>query len=105
MTIGLISIAAFVFMATLVAGIYFVTKDFGKTSEEERLESLTSRRNDESEAQNLFKGEILKETASGASSLMKGVGRKFMGLGTYLEQADCRMSQEMFLCLILAGMG
>ncbi len=105
MSIGLISIAAFVFVATLVAGIYLVTKDFGKTSEEQRLESLTGRRKEESEGQNLFKGDILKETASGASSLMKQVSRKFTGLGTYLEQANCPVSQEMFLCLILAGMG
>ena len=31
MSVLLISIAAFVFVATLVAGLYFVTRDLGKT--------------------------------------------------------------------------
>ena len=69
MSVGLISIMAFVFVATLVAGLYFVSRDLGKTSEESRLEVLTGRRSDESEGETLIKGgDLLKETASSASS-------------------------------------
>ena len=106
MSVLLISIAAFVFVATLVAGLYFVTRDLGKTSEEERLEVLTSRNRDDADDETLSKGgDLLKATASSATSLVGRIGRKFTGLGTYLEQGDCNISADKFLCLILACMG
>ena len=58
MSVLLISIAAFVFVATLVAGLYFVTRDLGKTSEEERLEVLTGRNRDDADGETLIKGAI-----------------------------------------------
>ena len=106
MSVLLISIAAFVFVATLVAGLYFVTRDLGKTSEEERLEVLTGRNREDADGETLIKGgDLLKETASSATSLVGRIGRKFTGLGTYLEQGDCNISADKFLCLILACMG
>lgn len=106
MSVGLISIVAFAFVSTLVAGLYLVTRDLGKSSEEERLEVLTGRRREESDAESLIKGgELLKETASSASSLVGQFGRKFTGLGNYLEQGDCNVSLEAFLMMVLAGMG
>ena len=106
MSVALISIMAFVFVATLIAGLYFVTRDLGKTSEEERLEVLTGRRRDESEGETLIKGgDLLKETASSATSLIGQIGRKFTGLGTYLDQGDCHISPDKFLLLVLAGLG
>ena len=106
MSIGLISVAAFVFVATLLGGIYSVMKDLGKTSEESRLELLTGRRREEPEMQSLMKGgDLLKETANGASSMLTSFSRNFTGLSEYLQQADCPLKPEKFLALILAGLG
>ena len=106
MSVGLISIVAFVFVATLVAGLYSVTRDFGKTSEEERLEVLTGRRREEPEAQSVMKGgDLLKETASGASSLLSQFSRKFTGLSEYLQQANCPLKPDKFLSLVLVCLG
>lgn len=104
MSVGLISIAAFAFVVTLVLGVYSITKDVGKTSEEERLEILTGRRRDEPETQSLSKGELLKETASGASSMLSKVSGKFTGLSAYLSQANCSISADKFLMLTLTGL-
>lgn len=106
MSVGLISIAAFVFVFALVAGLYFVSRDLGKTSEEERLEVLTGRRSDVPEEDTLMKGgDLLKETTAGASTLIGSLGKKFTGLGTYLEQGDCKISPDKFLMIVLAGLG
>ncbi|MFM9966364.1 MAG: type II secretion system F family protein [Planctomycetaceae bacterium] len=106
MSVWLISIAAFVFVATLVAGLYLVTRDLGKSSEEERLEVLTGRRRDAAEEETLIKGgDLLKETAFSANSLVSQISRKFTGLGTYLEQGDCKITPDKFLWLILSCMG
>ena len=106
MSVGLISVVAFVFVASLVAGLYFVTRDLGKTSEEERLEVLTGRRREESEGDTLLKGgELLKETAASASSMMGRLGKKFTSLGMYLDQGDCNVTAEKFLMIVLGGLG
>jgi tight adherence protein B len=106
MSVWLISLAAFAFVATLVAGLYFVTRDLGKTSEEERLEVLTGRRKGDADEETLIKGgDLLKESAASASTLIGQIGRKFTGLGTYLEQGDCQVSADTFLMMILVGMG
>lgn len=103
MSVGLISVLAFVFVATLVAGLYFVRRDLGKTSDEERLEVLTGRQRDDSTVESLLKGsDLLKESASGAASLIGRLGRKFTGLGNYLDQGDCNVSAEKFLMIVLA---
>ncbi len=106
MSVGLISFAAFVFVSALMGGVYLITKDFGKTSEESRLELLTGRRREEPETQSLMKGgDLLKETRSGASSILTSLSRNFTGLSEYLQQADCPLRPEKFLALILAGLG
>lgn len=106
MSVGLISVAAFFFVVTLVLGIYSVTKDVGKTSEEERLEILTGRRRDEPVTQSLSltKGEVLKETASGASSMFSKFASRFTGLGDYLRQANCSIRPDKFLMLVMMGL-
>ena len=106
MSVGIISVAAFMFVASLVAGIYLLTKDLGKTSEEERLDVLTGRRRDNPEVNSLMKGgDLLKETANGATSLIGSISAKFAGLSEYLQQANCNISPEKFLTMILGGMG
>jgi tight adherence protein B len=105
MSVWLISMAAFAFVAALVAGLYLVTRDLGKTTEEERLEMLTGRRRDDEEETLIKGGDLLKETATSATSLIGQIGRKFTGLGMYLEQGDCQISADKFLCMILVFMG
>jgi len=108
MSVGLTYIAAFLFVASLVGGIYMLTRDFGKTSEEERLDVLTGRRRDDQDSESLLSlmkgGDLLKETANGASSLISSISAKFTGLAEYLQQANCNVSPDKFLTMILGGM-
>lgn len=108
MSVGLIYVAAFLFVASLVGGVFMLTRDFGKTSEEERLDVLTGRRRDDQDSeslQSLMKGgDLLKETANGASSLISSISSKFTGLAEYLQQANCNISPDKFLTMILGGM-
>lgn len=105
MSIGLVSLAAFAFVATLVAAIYMIVKDFGKTSEESRLEALTGQKKHESDSDSLLAGDILKESNAAASSMMGKLGAKLTGLSGYLEQANCPLKQDMFLLLVVSCMG
>ena len=108
MSVGFIYLVVFLFVASLFGGIYMLTRDFGKTSEEERLDVLTGRRRDEQDSeslQSLMKGgDLLKETANGASSLVSSISAKFTGLAEYLQQANCNISPDKFLTMVLGGM-
>jgi tight adherence protein B len=102
----MISLAAFAFVLSLFSAIYFLTRDLSKTSEEERLELLTGRRKDDAETETLLSAnDLLKETRSGASSLIGKVTRQFTGLGAYLEQGDCRITPDKFLVVVLICLG
>ncbi len=105
MSVGIISIAAFLFVTALVGGIAMLTRDFGKTSQEERLELLTGKRREEADGENLMKGDLLKDTADGASSMFGKISRGFTGLSMYLEQANCPLRPDQFLILVLGCMG
>jgi tight adherence protein B len=102
----MISIAAFVCVMSLFATIFSLTRDLGRTTEEERLELLTGRRKEDAEPETLVSAnDLLKETKSGASSLIGKMARNFTGLREYLEQGDCRIAPDKFLCIVLICLG
>jgi tight adherence protein B len=85
-----------------------LTRDFGKTSEEARLDVLTGRHREDLDSQSLQSlmkgGDLLKETTNGASSLISAISAKFSGLSDYLQQANCNVTPDKFLTMILGGM-
>jgi tight adherence protein B len=102
----MISIAAFACVMSLFATIFSLTRDLGRTTEEERLELLTGRRKEDAEPETLVSAnDLLKETKSGASSLIGKMARNFTGLREYLEQGDCRIAPDKFLCIVLICLG
>ena len=66
----IISIAAFVAVAALVGGVAFLMRDFGSTSAEDRLATMTGRRRKEGE---VTKDQIVKDGVGGLASMFGGL--------------------------------
>jgi tight adherence protein B len=100
----LISVAAFLGVATLVAAVMAAFNTFGGTKVEDRLDVLAGGKPIEAEAKGLMKDEMIK---LGQGAMRGFVGKLSERLGQwnlFFEQADSPVSFETFL-LLCAGCG
>jgi len=99
----LISIAAFLGMAALVAGVAFVMRDFGSSKAEDRLDVLAGLKTPELEAQGLLKDEAVKEGITGITGMFERMASKFTNLGDLFIQADSPIKPDMFFALTIGS--
>src|SRR4028119_764624 len=98
----IISTAAFFAVSGIVAAIVLLTKDFGKTKTEERLQVFAGMKSAKAGPKGLMKEEVFREGLDGISGMIHRLGARVGSFGNLFEQADSPISGITFL-LISAG--
>ena len=65
----LIPAAIFVAVTVFVAAIFFIFKDFGSSSTEDRLEILTGQKKPDNEEQGIMKEDMMSSPAGGVATI------------------------------------
>lgn len=97
----LISIAVFVGVVALVAGVGFLMKDFGSTTAESRLAVITGARGPAGELGGVLKDDLISGGKSGLATIANGVAGRFAGLPTLFRQADAPLRIDTFFAICL----
>jgi len=93
----LISIAAFVGVAALVAAIAYVVRDFGSSTAEDRLAVITGQRAADSDAASAES--LMREGVEGLSGMFSGITNRLARLTLLFEQADSPIKADAFFGL------
>ena len=104
MSIVIISVAAFMGVATLVAALAMLFGDYGNSKVEERLGVLMSRKGggtgeDEPLKGGVMREEVFREGMDGIMGVINNFARKFGNLNQVFEQADSPIGANTFLLL------
>ena len=95
-----ISLIVFIAVAAGVAFVFFLFRDLGSTTAEDRLSALTGKgggdRNQASQA------ELLREGVDGVSGLLGGIIQKFGNFSLLFEQANTSLKPETFMMITVA---
>ncbi len=105
MSIVIISVAAFMGVATLVAALAMLFGDYGNSKVEERLGVLMSRKGGGTGAEEeaikggVMREEVFREGMDGIMGVINNFARKFGNLNQVFEQADSPIGANTFLLL------
>lgn len=94
-----ISIAAFVGVAALVAGITMLFRDSGNKEIEERLDMLTGIGTPAAAKESLLKGGVLADPLGGGHSIVEAILARFSKLRLLFEQADTNLTPTRFFAI------
>ncbi|MBI2823555.1 MAG: type II secretion system F family protein [Planctomycetia bacterium] len=102
-----ISIAAFVGVAALVAGVTMLFRDSGNTEIEQRLDMLTGMGTPAAAKDSLLKTGVLADSLDGGHSIVGALLARFSKLRLLFEQADTNLTPTRFFLIsgILALLG
>ena len=92
----LIPAAIFVAVTVSVAAIFFIFKDFGSSSIEDRLEILTGQKKAVNEAQGIVKGDMISSSSSGFGAIVSRMFKNIENFRLFFEQADSPMKLDQF---------
>lgn len=98
----LISVAAFVGVAALVAAVYVLSRDLRPTKVEDRLEVLAGMKAGEGEARAIIKEDLLKLGKEGIAGAMGRLAERFGNIGLVFEQADSPITLQTFAFISMA---
>jgi tight adherence protein B len=110
MDLWLISVIAFVGVATLVVAIGFLMRDFQGSKAEDRLEVMTGKRSAEGDSGRIVKEQLIRDGMVGISGLLHGLTERLVNLSLLFQQADSPIRGETFFgisiaCAVLAVVG
>jgi len=92
----LISIAAFIGVATLEGAVAFLMRDFGSTKVEDRLAVMTSGKAREGESAAITKEQMVSEGLAGIAGMFSGLTDRFTRMSLLFEQANLPIKVDMF---------
>jgi tight adherence protein B len=92
----IISIAAFVAVTALIGAVAFLMRDFGSTTAEDRLATMTGRRRKDGE---VTKDQIVKDGMGGLASMFGGFAERMQKFSMLFEQADSPVKPDQFLII------
>jgi len=99
----IILLAVFVGVVALMGGLFYLMRDLGTTTQEDRLEILTGRKANEVESKSIMKDEVIRDALTPVAKMLGGVGQRFENLSQFFEQADSPLKADSFFGLTLAG--
>ncbi|HVV99533.1 MAG TPA: type II secretion system F family protein [Planctomycetaceae bacterium] len=95
----LISVAAFVGVATLVGAIAFIMRDYGTTKAEDRLQVLAGLKTPELEARGLIKEAIVREGVEGLTGRIHKALSRLGNLQALFDQSDSPIKPDVFFMI------
>lgn len=98
----LISVAAFVGVAALVAAVSVLSRDLRPTKVEDRLEVLAGMKPGEGETRAIVKEELLKLGKEGLAGALGRIAQRFGNIGLVFEQADSPITVPTFAFISMA---
>jgi tight adherence protein B len=98
----LIPAAIFVAVTVFVAAIFFIFKDFGSSSTEDRLEILTGQKKPDNEEQGIMKEDMMSSPAGGFATIFSRFFKNIENFRLFFEQADSPMKVDQF-CMVSGG--
>ncbi len=105
----IISVAAFLGVAALVAAVAFVMRDFGSTTAEDRLKIMTGKKSRDGETGAIVKDKLIRESLGGLSGIFSGLTERLARLSLLFEQADSPIKADVFfgisLGCVVVGVG
>jgi len=103
----IISLTVFIAVACVVAAVFYLVSDIKGTKAEERLSSLTGLNPNEEGAASITKEDIINDSLTGLSGVLKGISQKFTGLSLLLEQSGSSLKGEalVMFSLLAGGIG